>query len=49
MQRYKDGKSLRSQVEEAKKIMTAGILFKCGQKVLNEKVLELVEKKEKKL
>ena len=36
-------------MEEAKKRMTAGIIFKCGQVVLDEKVLELVEKKRKKV
>ena len=45
MQQYKAGKSLRSQVEETKKIMTAVILFKCGQSVLDGKVLEIVEEK----
>ena len=39
------GNSLRYQVEESKKRMTAGIIFKCGQVVLDEKVLELVEEK----
>ena len=43
MQRYKVGKSLISQVEEANKITTAGIIFKFGQVVLDEKVMELVE------
>ena len=45
MQRYKVGKSLISQTEEAKKRATTSIIFKCDQVVLNEKVLELVEEK----
>ena len=45
IQQYMVGKSLRSQVEETKKIMTAVILFKCGQSVLDGKVLEIVEEK----
>ena len=49
MQQYKFGKSLRSQVEEARKRMTDGIIFKCVQVVLDEKVLELVEEKEQKV
>ena len=49
MQKYKVGKSLRSQVDKAKKRMTTGIIFKFGQVVLDEKVLELVEEKEKRL
>ena len=36
-------------MEEAKKRMTAGIIFKYGQVVLDEKVLELVEEKEQKV
>ena len=43
MQQYKAGKSLRSQVEEVKNRMSTGITFRCGQVVLDEKVLELVE------
>ena len=35
-------------MEEAKKRMTAGILFKCGQVMLDMKVLGLVEEKEQK-
>ena len=39
IQQYTVGKSVRSQLKEAKKRMTAGILFKCGQVVIYEKVL----------
>ena len=45
MQKYKVGKSLRSQVEEDKKRMTAVTIFKCGQVVLDDKLLELVVEK----
>ena len=47
MKRYNEGKSLRDQLEAAKKRLSAGLLFKAGCVVLDFRVLDLVEAKEK--